>query len=139
MRRGLPGTRPRWGAPLDRDAARALSVRNVADIGGTGRAGMDAETGRLQRGVGMNNKQTVSREEYHSLDNKSCSSTGPAGHHWRGAEPVSGQSQPPHHAGVLRPPCWPPPYRGGAHAGGHRPERHHPLRRQRPHSLYRSR
>lgn len=60
MPRGLPGTRPRRGPQLDRDAAAALSVRDVADTGGAGRAGMAARTERLQRGVGMNNRQTVS-------------------------------------------------------------------------------
>lgn len=62
MRQGLPGTRLRRYTPQDRDAAATLSVRDVAGTGGTGHPGMDARTGRLQRGVGMNRKQNVSHK-----------------------------------------------------------------------------
>jgi len=54
------------GAPLDRDAATTLSVGYVASAGGTGYAGMDAGTGRLLQGVGMNSKQRkISRQYMH--------------------------------------------------------------------------
>jgi len=138
---------------------------------------MDAGTGRLQRGVGMNknSNQTVSSEEYLRLDNRvtcilqqrwpaneisqwvgmlkgkqrlrhpappppSPRAAGPAGNRHRGAGTVSNQNQPPHRAGADNrwPLCWPPPYRGRAHPRGHRPERNYPVRRHRPHPLYRT-
>lgn len=60
------------GRTVDRDATATLSVRDVARAGRAGRAGVDAGTGRLQRGVGMNMSctQTISREEYRRLDNR---------------------------------------------------------------------
>lgn len=63
MRQGLPGTRSHWDASLDRDAARALSVRDVEGSGGAGHPEVDAGTVRLQRAMGMNRKQNVSHKK----------------------------------------------------------------------------
>lgn len=67
MRQGLLSTGPYRYPQLDRDAA---SVRNVAGAGRAGYGAVDAGAGRRQRRVGLNNKQSVNREEYRHLDNQ---------------------------------------------------------------------
>lgn len=62
MQRGLQGAGPCGHTQLDRDAVRALSVRDVACAGGAGYAEVAAGTGRLRRAVGMNSKQNVSHK-----------------------------------------------------------------------------
>lgn len=70
MRQGLPGTELYRHSQLDRNASGALSVRDVAGAGGAGHPGVDAGTGRLKRGVVLNIKRNICREEYCSLNNR---------------------------------------------------------------------